>query len=248
MNKIDAIIVDDEQSARDVLSNLLGREGSIINVIGTSSNVPDAAEKIKALKPAVVFLDVEMPNYAGYEIADFFEEIDFEIIFVTAFDQYAIKAFELSAVDYLIKPINRMRLEEAVNKLKDKVEQKKTIGNYQVLLESIKQKTFEKIVIPEAGNRRVLLLKDIISIEGEGAYSTIHLHKDKPIMVSKNLKYFETVLPDNSKFFRPHKSWIINLDHITSYNKGKSQIEMTDGISAKLSKHRKTEFEQKLTT
>ena len=77
MNKIDAIIVDDEQSARDVLSNLLGREGSIINVIGTSSNVPDAAEKIKALKPAVVFLDVEMPNYAGYEIADFFEEILF---------------------------------------------------------------------------------------------------------------------------------------------------------------------------
>lgn len=246
MANINAVIVDDEESARDVLSNLLARAFPEIKIVATCSNVPDAAVQIKHYNPDVVFLDVEMPNYAGYEIVGFFEKIDFEIIFITAFDQYAIKAFELSAVDYLVKPINRMRLAEAVTKLKEKVGHKKAIGDYQVLLESIKTNSLDKIVIPEIGNRRILLLNDIIAIEGKGAYSSIYLNQKKSIVVSKNLKYFENVFPSNAAFFRSHKSWIINFDCVKSYNKSKSQVLLNGDIIAKLSKYRITEFETEI--
>jgi two-component system LytT family response regulator len=246
VSKINAIIVDDEESARNVLSSLLTRCCPEINVVAKCVDVPEAVEHIKRLNPDVVFLDVQMPNYAGYEIANFFDDITFEIIFVTAFDQYAIKAFELSAIDYLVKPINRLRLAEAINRLKDKVEQKSTKENYEVLLESIKQKEFEKIIIPELGNKRVLLLKNIIAIEAKGAYSNVYLMDNKNVLVSKNLKYFETVLPENSTFFRAHKSWVINLRHMETYSNSKHQITLGGNIVAKLSKYRLTEFEAEL--
>lgn len=243
MTKINAIIVDDEESARNVLTTLLTRSCPSINILTTCTNLPDAVEQIKKLNPDVVFLDIQMPNYAGYEIVDFFERITFEIIFVTAFDQYALKAFELSAVDYLVKPINRMRLIEAVEKLNNRVEHKSVLEDYQVLLESIKQKEFAKIIIPELGNKRVLLLKNIIAIEAKGAYSMVYLLNKRQLLVSKNLKYFETTLPQSAAFFRAHKSWIINLKHIESYSKSNNKILLNDNIAAKLSKYRLAELE-----
>lgn len=104
MSIIKAILVDDEQRARSVLSNLIKRCDLNVDILAQCSCLENAVEEIKNLQPDVVFLDVQMPNYAGYEIANFFEEISFDIIFVTAFDEYAIKAFELSAIDYLVKP------------------------------------------------------------------------------------------------------------------------------------------------
>ena len=218
MSKIRSILVDDEPAARDVLERLLTRSCPSIEIMQKCVDVPDAVEAIKKHKPDVVFLDVEMPNYAGYEIVDFFDEIDFEIIFVTAYDKYAIKAFELSAIDYLVKPISRQRLIDAVAKLDQKVEEKSVVKDYQILKESIQNKEHEKIVISELGNKRVLLLNDIIAIQAKGAYSTIHLSNDKDLLVSKNLKHFESILPENGTFFRSHKSWIISTNHISSFN------------------------------
>ena len=120
MSKIKAILVDDEESARDVLENLLRRFCPEIDLLDKCNNVEQAVESIKQHKPNLVFLDIEMPNYAGYELVDFFTEIDFEIIFVTAYDQYAIKAFEVSAVDYLLKPIEIERLKESVSRVSPK--------------------------------------------------------------------------------------------------------------------------------
>ncbi|WP_051473728.1 LytR/AlgR family response regulator transcription factor [Aquimarina macrocephali] len=155
MNAIKAILVDDEQRARNVLSNLIKRCDLNIDVLAQCSCLEDAVEEIKELQPDVVFLDVQMPNYAGYEIANFFEEMNFDIIFVTAFDEYAIKAFELSAIDYLVKPIDRRRLIAAVEKLQSKIEKQKKIQDYQVLLNTIKEKEFKQIILPELGNRRM---------------------------------------------------------------------------------------------
>ncbi len=155
MNIIRAIIIDDEQSARNVLSNLLNRYNNI-EIVAQVRNLKEGVEQIKKLKPQVVFLDVEMPNYAGYEIVKFIDKIDFEIIFVTAYDQYAIKAFELNAIDYLVKPIDREKLTIAVNKLKDKLTKKNIQVDYQNLLDQIQNKTTKKIVIPELGNRRIV--------------------------------------------------------------------------------------------
>ena len=241
MNPIRAIIVDDELAARNLMHNLLQRIQ--IDVVDVCENVLEAVESIKRLKPDVVFLDVEMPNYAGYEIVDFFDEIDFEIIFVTAYNQYAIKAFELSAVDYLVKPINRQRLAEAIDKLSTRMQEKSAVENYRLLKESMQKKELGKIVISELGNKRIVQLDNIIAIQAKGAYSTIYLVDEKELLVSKNLKHFENILPDSEKFFRSHKSWIVNTDYIKTFNKNKGEIDLCKDVQAKLSKYRVQEFE-----
>jgi two-component system LytT family response regulator len=246
MNSITAIIVDDEKHARGVLSSLLKREHPEVTILGACSNLEEAVLEIKRLSPQVVFLDVQMPKYAGYEIVNFFNEITFEIIFVTAFDQYAIKAFELNAIDYLVKPIDRKRLSTAILKAAGKINFQKQTEEYRVLLESVKNKKYTKIVIPELGDRRILSLADIIAIEADGSYSKLHLKEKKVIIISKNLKYFESVIPEESNFFRSHRAWIINLSHLQLINKTELTITLSEEIKAKLARGKIEEFEQKI--
>ncbi|MCH2225105.1 MAG: LytTR family DNA-binding domain-containing protein [Crocinitomicaceae bacterium] len=243
MNAIRAIIVDDEEAARDVLQNLIIRSKGIIDIVDQCCDLTEAVASIKKNQPDVVFLDIQMPNYAGYEIASFFEEINFEIIFVTAYDQYAIKAFELSAIDYLVKPINRARLQESIDKLVDRVEQKQHAERFQVFMDSMKNKELGKIIISELGNKRILNLSDIIAIEAKGAYTFIYLQNEPGFLVSKNLKYFEQVLPDNGSFFRSHKSWIIAKEHIQSYSKSKGEIRLTKKNIGRVSRNRIQDLE-----
>jgi len=246
MDNIRAIIVDDEQRARDVLSKLLERNCPSVTVVSTCVDVLSAVEKIKEVQPDVVFLDVQMPNYAGYEIVNFFDEINFEIIFVTAFDQYAIKAFELNAIDYLVKPVERLRLVSAVERVSAKLGQEKSKEEYEQLLCSIKEKEFKKIVIPELGNRRILEIEDIIALEAEGAYCKIYQTNNKPLTISKNLKYFEKKLQDQDGFFRSHRGWVVNLSHIKTMNKTDLTITLTNEIKAKISRTRIDAFETQI--
>ena len=244
MTKIKAVLIDDEQSAVNVLTNLLERSSSKIKIIGTANDLEKGVEEIIKLKPDVVFLDVQMPNYAGYEIVKFFDTIDFEIIFVTAYDQYAVKAFELNAIDYLVKPIDRKKLSSSLQKLEDKLNQQAELVDYQSLLTTIKEKEYKKIVIPELGNRRIIKLTDIIAIEADGAYSKIYLKEKITITTSKNLKYFEETLPKEVSFFRTHRAWIINLDYIELLNKSTLSISLANGtINAKVSRSRINDFE-----
>ncbi|TVZ55003.1 LytTR family two component transcriptional regulator [Lutibacter sp. Hel_I_33_5] len=244
MTKIKAILIDDEQSARNVLNNLLERTSSI-EVVAICCDLEEGVEKIKELKPQVVFLDVQMPNYAGYEIVKFFKKINFEIIFVTAYDQYAIKAFELNAIDYLVKPIDRQKLTDAISKLEEKLGKQNKLVDYQNLLATIKDKNYKKIVLPEIGNRRIVDLDNIIAVEADGAYSKIHLKDTKVITTSKNLKYFENVLPKDSSFFRTHRAWIINISYIKFLNKTDLSITLADGIlKARISRARVDDFEE----
>jgi two-component system LytT family response regulator len=241
-----AIIVDDEEDARKVLSTLISFSNFPIEIVASCSTLEIAVEEIKEHQPDVVFLDIEMPNYAGYEISNFFDEINFEIVFVTAYDKYALKAFELSATDYLVKPVNRARLSETLKRVTDNTTKKTSIANYEVILKSLQTKTIEKIVIPEVGINRVLFLKDIICIQGQGSYADIFQTNGQKLTVSKNLKYFQNVLPEGGEFFRSQKSWIINLDHLKSFNRSSGDLKMINGIIAKLSPSRLREFEKAL--
>lgn len=249
MSKLKALIVDDEEAARDILSSLLHRSTTEFEAIETCNSVPEAVVKIKSLKPDVVFLDVQMPEYAGYEIIDFFDEISFEIIFVTAFDKYAIKAFELSAVDYLVKPIERSRLTESLEKLSDKLRQKTDAENYKVLLETVKDRELGKIVISELRENKikkhVIALKDIIAFEAMRAYTQLYLADGSTMVVSRNIKQMEGRLPMDEIFLRCHRSWIINLDHVQMYNLGNGEVSMTNSVSAKLSKNSQSQFEER---
>lgn len=241
--KLKAIIVDDEESARNVLSNLLTRFCPSIEIVKKCTNVLEAVDAIKENTPDVVFLDIEMPNYAGYELVSFFDEINFDIIFVTAYDKFALKAFEISAVDYLLKPIEIDRLKIAVNKLEFIRELKNNANKLEALKENLKKEQLSKIIVRQNGDQEIVDVANIIAIEAQEAYSCIHTTNGKYLM-SKNLKHYESLLSDNKSFFRTHKSWLVNLDHLKSFSKSKFEIELQSGISAKLSKYRIAEFEQ----
>lgn len=241
--KIKAIIVDDEESARSVLNNLLQRYCPNVIVVDKFSNVEDAVKGINQINPDVVFLDIEMPNYAGYEIVNFFNEINFEIIFITAYDKYAIKAFEVSAVDYLLKPIDIDRLKISVNKLTEKIKNKKGNENYKILTNTLQSNEIKNIIFNEKGSQIIIETENIIAIEAQESYSMIYTNEKKHI-VSKNLKHFENVLKENLNFIRTHKSWIINTNNLIKYTKSKLELELDNGLIAKLSKYKKSEFEE----
>ncbi len=246
MKTIRTLIVDDEQRARSVLKMLLDGNCSNITLVNEAHDVLDAVEKIKAHKPQLIFLDVEMPNYAGYEIVNFLDEIDFEIIFTTAYDQYAIKAFEICAVDYLLKPIDRNKLVEAISKVKSKLFQKNKLEHYQALLQKINENNNEKIIIPELGNRRIIDVKDIIAIEANGAYTTIYQANGSKITTSKNLKHFENKLSPHNNFFRAHRSWIININHLNRFNKTENLLLLNNNVTAKITRTLYSKFEERL--
>jgi len=243
VNKLKAILVDDEESARDVLANLLLRFCPDVELIAKCSNVPDAVEEIKKKQPDLVFLDIEMPNYAGYEIVNFFHEINFEIIFVTAYDQYAIRAFEISAIDYLLKPIDIERLKLSVSKVKTQLALKHNTERLQLLSTTLQTKEIKNILVAEKGSQYLVAVDAIIAIEAQESYCYIHTI-DKKYMVSKNLKHFETIFSDNPSFIRVHKSWLIAKEHIVNYSKSDLSINLANGLVAKLSKYKKAEFEE----
>ena len=244
MDAIKVIIIDDELSARNVLKNLLKRISNV-EVIDDCVNLKEGVTSIKKHQPDVVLLDVQMPNYAGYEIVNFFSKIDFEIIFVTAYDKYAIKAFEINAIDYLVKPIEREKLSSTFEKLQLKLNQKKELEDYKKLLKQVTDKSYNQIVIPELGNRRVINVKDIIAIKADGAYSKIYLIDNKELTTSKNLKYFEKILAVKPSFFRAHRTWIINMDLMKSFHKGDRAVVMVNEmLTINISRNRMEAFEK----
>ena len=245
MNKLRAILVDDEEGARDVLENLLLRFCPDVELIAKCENVTKAVEVINKEKPELVFLDIEMPNYAGYEIVSFFKEINFEIIFVTAYDQYAIRAFEIAAIDYLLKPIDIERLKLAVARVIQQRNIQQQSQRLSLLSDTLENKQLKNIVISDKGQQHIIAIENIIAIEAQESYCIIYA-ADKQFIASKNLKHFETVLQSLPKFFRVHKSWLVNKEYIKHYSKSNLTIQLTNGLTTKLSKYKKAEFEESI--
>ncbi|MEY3238492.1 MAG: hypothetical protein RI883_2593 [Bacteroidota bacterium] len=243
MNKLRAILVDDEEGARDVLQNLLLRFCPNVELIAKCENVLQAVKTIKKEQPDLVFLDIEMPNYAGYEIVNFFDEVNFEIIFVTAYDQYAIRAFEIAAIDYLLKPVDIERLQNAISKVEKQKNLLQQTERLSILKDSMENKQLNNIVVSDKGQQHVIPLEKLIAIEAQESYCILHT-ADKQFIASKNLKHFETVLESIPRFFRVHKSWLINKDYLKNYSKSELTIQLSNGLTTKLSKYKKVEFEE----
>ncbi len=242
MTALKAIIVDDESSARNILRSLLQDFCPKVQVLDECTNIKGAVQSIRKHKPDVVFLDIEMPEYAGYEIVNFFDNVDFEIVFVTAYNQYALKAFEVAAIDYLVKPIDIDRLIEAVEKIEEKLESLDYKKQLQLLKETMTTKEVQRIAIMEKGYRSFIEVDNIIAIEAQRAYCNIYMKDGAVHCVTKNLKQFENMLTDNT-FFRSHKSWIVNLNFMNSFSKSKAEIKLDLNIVAKLSKYKVAAFE-----
>lgn len=241
---IKAIIVDDEPNARIVLRELLLKSNHDIDIVAECSNLVDAAEQIRAHAPGVVFLDIQMPNFAGYEIVKFFDKITFEVIFVTAFDEYALTAFEINAMDYLVKPIERERLARTLDKLNERVTVQRQTLEYEYLLNSMTHKQPQKLIIPEIGNRRIVEIGDIMAIEANGSYTSFLMHGSEDFMASKNLKYFEKRIGSDDRFFRSHRAYIVNLDYLEGLNKTDLTIRLKGNHSVKIARSRIEAFEK----
>ncbi len=247
MNSIRAILVDDEEGARDVLENLLLRFCPEVKLIAKCNNLLQAVETIKIEQPDLVFLDIEMPNYSGSEIVTFFKEINFEIIFVTAYNQYAIRAFEVAAIDYLLKPIDINRLKNAVARVVQQKNIEQQSQRLALLSNTLETKQLKNIVISNKGHQNIIPIESIVAIEAQESYCTIHT-TNKTFVASKNLKHFETVLESLSQFLRVHKSWLVNKNYIKHYSKSDLSIQLSNGLITKLSKYKKAEFEEAISS
>lgn len=241
--KITAIVVDDEDLARESLVALIGEFIPNIEIMGTARDLPEAIRQINRLHPQVIFLDIELPGYSGLQILDFFnpDEITFEIIFTTAYSKYAISAFQLSAVDYLLKPIQVDQLESAVMKL-DKKGSRFNIQKNMVLKENLTSGSPGKIIVPHSEGYSFLSVPDILFVKASGAYSEFILVSGKKLLVGKNLKDFEPML-ESRGFFRPHRSYLINLHHVKEFvRKEGGFVVMTNGEELTVSNNRREDL------
>jgi two-component system LytT family response regulator len=216
---IKAILVDDEKMARVLLRGMLQEYCADVEIVEECHDLPSAVKAIVKHQPELVFLDIEMPGHTGLELLDFFDEknVNFSIIFTTAYNQYAIQAFKLSAVDYLLKPIDPKELQNAVNRYAKTGHHKPDLKVLQNNF-SASDDNF-KIAISTLNSIKYLDLKSILVFEADGSYTHILLENGQKITTSKGLKTYEDILTNHSNFMRCQKSYIVNLEKITEYIK-----------------------------
>lgn len=246
MSKLKAIIIDDEERARQTLKGLLEKFVDGIEVINECANVPEGVLAINKTRPQLVFLDIEMPDYSGFELLNFFREVDFEIVFVTAYNEYALKAFEVSAIDYLLKPVDVEKLSQAVEKAKLKINKSDIANKFNLLKETYQNGNFNKIALPVSEGLLFVNVAEIVYLEADGAYTEVWLSNGTRIVVSKKLKFFEDVLDSKPNFFRSHRSYIVNINFILKYNKSENSLTLENGKVVIISRDRKSDFEKQL--
>lgn len=240
-----AVIIDDEDSARGTLRTLLSRYYKEIEVIGEGRNVSSGIKIIKEIKPELVFLDIKMPDGTGFDLLKKLDDVDFEVIFTTAYDNYAIKAFQASAMGYLLKPIDIDELGMVLEKVRKVLQEppKENMKQLQVLIDNYRADgKIKKVVIPNVDGYEVIEIDQLVRCEGERNYTNFIIADGKKILASKTLKEYEDLLGEHG-FFRIHKSHLINLHHVKRYLKSEGgSVEMSDGSSLQLSRDKKAAF------
>ncbi|HAN18300.1 MAG: hypothetical protein A2X13_04630 [Bacteroidetes bacterium GWC2_33_15] len=228
---IKILIVEDERLIQETITEVIKNNCEEIDLLGSAGDVASAKWMIKKTNPDLVLLDVNLPDGTSFDLLQQLDHICFKIIFITAFEEYAIKAIKLSALDYLIKPINPMELIEAINKAKDTIHKSNNDLKLNALLSNIKtiSEKSKKIVLKTSESIYLIDIKDIIRCESDGAYTLFYLNDGKKIMISKVLKDYEDLLCEYS-FMRVHKSHIVNLNYIDHFEK-------SDGGSLLLKDH-----------
>jgi two-component system, LytTR family, response regulator len=221
MKKYSAILIDDELRARTLLSGMIHELAPDFDLVAEAPDLPNGVKAIRKLNPDLVFLDIEMPGHSGLELLDFFndDEINFSIIFTTAYSNYAIQAFKLSAIDYLLKPIDANGLMDALDRFRKKTDAKNNALEMAVLKENVKQPDFKRIAVPSGNSIKFIDLNTILFLKGEGSYTEINFADQSKLIVSRTLKNFVDMFPEHHPFVRCHKSFIVNTKFICEYVK-----------------------------
>jgi len=239
-----AVIIDDESHCRLSLQKQIEWTFPSINILQLCESGEQGLIAIEQLKPEIIFLDIEMPNMTGFEMLQKLDDIKFDVIFTTAHDQYALKAFEACATAYLLKPVDEEQLVKVINKIKSRsIHQFNGAILNQVMAHVEGSKQSPKVSIPTSEGLEIIDKDLIIRCESDGNYSRIYIKNREPLFISKTLKVITSLLNDADKFKRPHAAHIVNINFIAKYIKGTGgQIIMDDGTSIPVSKHKKTEF------
>ena len=238
-----AIIIEDEILGIKSLSSLLERYCPELELIGTAMEVEKGIQLIQEVKPELIFLDVQLQEGTAFEILKRIDQLNFQLIFTTAFSQYAIKAIKFNALDYLLKPIDVDELKAAVAKAQKQAKPQEENTRIKNLIHNqIEAKEDPILTLPTTESLEFIRISDIVRCKAEGAYTLFFIQDGRQILVSKHIKVYETLLNDNA-FYRPHQSHLINRNYLQRFVKGDGgYLLMQDGSSIPVSKHRRSDF------
>lgn len=237
-----AVIIDDSSQARKLLRLMLLELSPEVKILGEADEVEAGLRLIDREKPDAVFLDIEMPGRNGLQLAEMLMERSFQgnIVFTTAYNVHALKAFRLSAIDYLLKPIQENQLLEAVDKLKEEKKNRDNENRLRALSENLHQERNEVLCIPTNNGFEYIPVMEIEYLEADGSYVKIYCVNNRSKTVSKNLKYFESALTDCTNFVRTHRSFLVNLDFVTNYSKSDGgYLTLKRNVQIPISRERK---------
>ena len=239
---IKTVLIDDEKKAIDNLTIMLTEFCKNVEIVGTASSINDGIDVIQSKKPELVFLDIEMPHGTGFDLLSKLDIIDFQVIFVTAYNQYAIQAIKYNALDYILKPIDIDELKNSVDKidLKEKINERidKFIKNINA------PEDVKKIALADDGGYTMVNINDIIRCEASGNYTGFYVKNYKPLTISRTLKYFEDLLP-NHMFVRVHQSHLVNLEEVKKYyTTDGGYLLMNDDSTVSISRRKRIDLEK----
>lgn len=235
-DSIKTLLVDDDEVIRASFKKLLQENFPVLEIVAEAANVPDAVKCIHQTKPQLVFLDIDMPGHSGLELPDFFakDAIDFSIVFVTAYSEYAVNAFELSAIDYILKPAGVEQVQRALNKLKPLHPE-----SIQTLRQNLSNEQQQKVALQTSGGLWFVQLNDILYLKADGSYTHVYFKNGNKETISKKLTEF-AAFEKTKQFMRIHRSHTINLHHIIKIEKGATPaVTMSDNTVLPIAAERK---------
>ncbi|MEO1257345.1 MAG: LytTR family DNA-binding domain-containing protein [Bacteroidota bacterium] len=241
---LNALIIDDEQDSRETLRNYVGKYCPQVTVLAECANIIEAKEAILKHRPQLLFLDIEMPHGNAFDLLEQWGEIDFEIIFITAYSQYAVQAFNLSAAHYLLKPVDIEELEKAVENVTHLISQKEKLSRANILLENMAALNAQnrKLVLPLMEGFDVVKISSILYCEAQDNFTCFYFLDGKKSMICRSLKFYEKALSEFG-FCRVHRSHMVNLEYVKRYIKGKGgSVIMENGKEIMVSNNRKEEL------
>jgi two-component system LytT family response regulator len=244
MTKI--LIVDDEARTRELIAKMIDSFGYDLETIPEGSSVETAIKAIHEHQPDIVFLDIQMPDGTGFDVIKAIEGKNFEVIFITAHEEFAIKAIKFSALDYLLKPVDTTELKDALDRALESIEQRSGGNQFEALKQNINPNEKRRLVLKTQESVHVVDLDDIIRCEADRNYTSFYLKGSKKILVSKTLKEYETLLSSHN-FLRVQQSHLININYVDRYDKKNGgAVVMKDGSEVPLSPAKRDIFFNRL--
>jgi two-component system LytT family response regulator len=246
---ITALLIDDDDNLRAGMKSLLSRYAPEIAIIGEADSVKTGTELLLKTEPQVVFLDIHLGDGSGFDLLEEVNKrgkLNSQIVFITAHEQYAIKAFRFSALDFLLKPVDPDELEKVISKIKNVLVKSESVAHIDLLLENIRRKVdnFKRIALSTADGIHLFEISDIIRCESEDNYTKFYIKNNKPVLISKTLKEYEDLLTEHG-FERIHQSHLINLAYLKSYiKKDGGYVVMADNSNLPISQRKKERLQE----